>query len=194
MLRSLIIALLISFVVWLLTFDLFFSYGRLPISLITALGAALFAFMILRLLTKPGDSMPALRDLILAPILIAGVVLFVTGRITAPSCGNTALPVIQCGPARTAPNEICVYKNGTIDWDTNAVPLGVTVRIYDFKKKDLFGEEPDQPLNEPNYTGIKGPPIHATVKNKHGEFKYSISCGGSDFKDPIIIIPKGGGY
>jgi len=193
MLRSLITALLISLVVWLLTFNFLFTYGRLPTSLVVAIAAGIIAFLILRLSTKPGESI-SLGYQIIVPLFIAGGVLFATSLITAPHCGTTALPVIQCGPARIAPNEICVYKNGTIDWDTNAVPLGVTVRIYDFKKKDLFGENPDQPLDKPEYTGMKGPPIHAKVKgNKEGYFKYTISCGGSDWNDPGVDIPKGGG-
>jgi hypothetical protein len=190
MIRSLIIAFLISLVVWILTFDLFFTYGRLQLSLVVAIAAAIIAFLILRLSTKPGESI-SLGYQIIVPLIIAGGALFATSIVTAVSCGNTALPVIQCGPARIAPNEICVYKNGTIDWDTNPVPLGVTVRIYDFKKKGLFSETPDQPLDKREYTGVKGPPIHAQVKgNKEGYFKYTISCGGSDWNDPGIDVPK----
>jgi hypothetical protein len=193
MLRSLIIALLISLVVWLLTFDLFFSYARLPISLIVAIAAGLIAFVILRLLTKPGESAPPFVMQLIVPVLIAGGVLFATSQITAPSCGNTAMPVIQCGPARVAPDEVCVYKNGKIEWDTTAIPDSVTVRIYDFKKKHIFGDDPDQPLDYSAYTGTKATsPIRAKVRgNKEGYFKYTISCGGSDWKDPGIDVPRG---
>jgi hypothetical protein len=193
MIRSLIIALLISLVVWFLTFDLFFSYTRLPISLIVAIAAGIVAFLILRLLTKPGESAPALGYQIIVPVFIAVSVLFAVSQITAPSCGNIAKPVIQCGPARVAPDEVCVYKNGKIEWDTNAIPDTVTVKIYDFKKKKILGpDKPDQPLDYSAYSGTKATsPIKAKVRgDKDGYFKYTISCGGSDWNDPGIDVPK----
>lgn len=187
---SLIIALLISIVVWLLTFDLFFSYSRLNISLVVAIAAGIIAFLILRLLTKPQDTAPPLVWQFVIPILIAGGTLFVTSLITAPSCDNQAYPLIRCTRARVMPDEICVYKNGKIEFRTTAVPPGVTVKIYDFKKKDLYSETPDQPLDKPDYTGTNPHPIQARVKgDKEGYFKYSISCGDSDWSDPIIKVP-----
>ncbi len=190
MLRSLIIALLISLVVWLLTFDLFFSFARLNISLVVAIAAGLIAFLILRLLTKPGESAPPLVWQFVVPVLMAAGILFATSQFTSPSCSSQAFPIIQCNRARVAPDEICVYKNGKIEFQTTAVPVGVTVKIYDFKKKDLFGETPDQPLDQPDYTGANPNPIKAKVKgDKEGYFKYSISCGGSDWSDPMIKVP-----
>lgn len=200
MIKSIVIAVVTSLIVWAVSFHFLFSYYRLVPSLIIALAVGLIAILLLRgFLSKPGLAEPSLGlQLIVTGIVVFGGLAIASQFLRSGACGMLAKPVIYCNKPNVIPDEICIDKHGAIEWDTSQVPAGTTVKLDNFMKLDIWGNKPEKPVkcdDSDKCEGYKDKPIKAKVKYQaEGTFKYSLTCtdsnGNAEVKDPMIEVPK----
>lgn len=188
MLKSIIIAIVVAIIVWAVSFDFFFAYKGTFFSFGIAVAAGVIAGLILKAVTPN----IGIQILIVAIVTIAAT--FIASKLIHKEvCYAVAEAKITCNPPDVVPDCFIVNKGTTFKWNTSGLADGVTVTISKFKKKLLGFPFPAHPLTADSYTGDKHKNISATVKNKSGYFKYSLTCAQQgkpdDVRDPMIKVP-----
>ncbi len=194
MIKSIVLAVVVSLVIWALTFDLWFEYNRVLPSLGIALAAGLIIVLIVRALANSGLAL----QLIIVGVAV-GLVLFAASKLF-PQRGCT-LPanrpiIVTCGPVDATP-DVCAKEGEDIEWVTSGVAPGITIEIHGFKKiRRFWPDKKESPLEaDPtpgnNQNNIKGK-IKITQENKGRKFKYSVTCTPGGTKDPMIEVPPRG--
>ena len=201
MLKTIIIGVLVSILIWAVTFDYFFDSNREWLSVAIAVAIALIIVVLFRALIKPGAMPPSISIQLIVIALGTLVGLFaVSFLLPTRSCPGPIAITVSCEPAAATPDEICADPGSDIEWITAGIPDGITAEIHDFKKKRKwpFPPKKESPLESDPPPGNNGKPITGKIKqDKKGEFKYSVTCtpegGQPDTNDPVIDVPKGGG-
>ena len=195
MLRSLIIALLVSLVLWFLTFNFFFSHSNWPISLVIAVAAGVIAFLLLRAWTKHRQltAPPPIWEFVFPVVVVT--LLFFAARQFLPAPGDCVTEQtinISCGPVSIVPSEedVCVKKRGKITWK---LPAGTAVKIYELKEQVVFWWKDADPIPfaPPQAEYEDTNEIRVTVRDYGGYYKYSVSCldGTTNKLDPMVEVP-----
>ena len=197
MIKSIIIGVLLSFVIWAITFDHFFDHNRIALTLIVALGIGVLAGILVSALKKPGSTSPSSGLLLL--IVAAGTIgiLFGISKIVSrQTCAQPTPPInVTCDPVAAAkPVRVCADRKTDIDWITKDVGTGIKVKIHDFKRKQWWGGYVRKsPLVSDPGEGNNSAPIKGKIKDtsdNHGLFKYSVTCTPGNTEDPMIEVPK----
>lgn len=196
MTKSIIIGVLLSLVIWALTFDSFFDQSRLALTLAVAVGIGVIMSVLLTALKKPDASAPSSGILLVVVALgTIGILYGLSVLIPARKCSQPTPPVVlTCGPAAANPVKICADRDTEIEWVTDNIADGITVKVHDFKRKRLLGGYSKRsPLLADPGAGNNNAPIKGRIKNdkkNHGDFKYSVTCTPGNTEDPMIEVPK----
>ena len=193
---SIVLAIVISLVVWALTFDSFFDSSRLVLSVVIALAAGLVVVAIFKALTKP-DSHPPSIGIQLIIVALAGVAALYALSKIVPTRSCPPEPItLSCEPADANPNKQCIDPGSDVEWITSGIPNGFTVEVHDFKRKRWpLPPKKESPFVSDPPPGNNGPPIIGKLRqDRRGNYKYSVTCtkegGQPDTKDPMIEIPR----
>jgi hypothetical protein len=192
---SIVLAIVVSLIVWVLTFDSFFDSNRLVLSVVIALAAGLAVVAIIRAVT--GNNPPA-TGIQLIVVALAGVaILFAVSKLLPKQSCPPAPITLSCGPAAANPEKRCLDAGSEVEWITSGIAPQFTVQVHDFKKKRIwpFPPKKESPLVSDPPPGNSGSSIKGKVReDRHGKYKYSVTCtpqvGQPDTKDPMIEVPK----
>jgi hypothetical protein len=193
-----VLSVVISLIVWILTFNAFFDTTELTFSFVVAVAIAIIAAGVIYAMAKRRLTplFASIASLIVG--LITAGVLFTVSAITPPRVCQQPNPTVEINcsrPITVEPREKpCLNHGQTITWTLKDSDF--TFKIHEFKSTRF--ERPwkdDQPLTEKSYTGGKNIDAKGQPRtDKSGVFKYSITCypsNGSPYtKDPMIDIPK----
>jgi hypothetical protein len=188
MLKSLLIGVVVSVIVWALGFDFFFAYRGTVLSFAVSVAAGVITVLLLRAVT----SKVAVHLAVVAIVVLAALY-FSSKLVPRKECPVVTEAQIHCGSAAVVPDCFSVKKGTSFIWNTQSVPDGAMVRVHSFKKKFFGTPFPSQPLDKKEYASDNKKNISAKVDGIHGTFKYSITCtqnGVEDTKDPMIEVPK----
>jgi hypothetical protein len=192
---SIVLAVVVSLIVWALTFDSFFDSNRFVLSIVIALASGLAVVAIIRALT--GNNPPSTGIQLIAVALAGAAILFVVSKLVPKQSCPPAPITLSCGPADANPQKRCLDAGSEVEWITSGIAPQFTVQVHDFKKERTWPWPPkkESPLVSDPPPGNSGASIKAKVRNdRHGKYKYSVTCtlqvGQPDTKDPMIEVPK----
>ena len=201
MTKTIVLAIVVSLIVWALTFNSFFESNRGALSISVAVGIGILAGILIYALTKGNLTAAYATMSILAIAFLSGVLLYalsgiLTGRVCRPP---TPTVQIDCQTEITvSDNEPCLNQGKMITWTVKQKDYKFTIDEFQWTIWTPFGRIPmgkDQPLNKASFPGSDQHPARGVARNdKDGVFKYRITCippdGDPWDKDPMIDIPK----
>jgi hypothetical protein len=206
-LTSIGLAVVVSFIVWLLSRWLLsfpsslVPFSKFPILLALSLVTVLLLYAFNKFAGKPVG--------FLAEALVLAIVGFGTSAIVATAfmcfdCPNPALATVDCdfiGDKQkiVQPYPVVVFKNQGVEWDLSAKDKDTNILFDSFHETDEYGnpKSSKQPFNVASFsekTKTKvGNKYKGNISAKKiinvGYYKFKVTCNGQSI-DPMIWVPR----